>query len=113
MGKLQNSVEDGKLRLTDGAEIPVLLGACTSGTQMPKKNNLPVSEGYVGDKKVTVLCDTGCTSVVLRRSLATMDQMTDKKWSSALIDRTIRRLPVAKLQVDTPYYKGELYAMCV
>ena len=113
MGKLQSSVEDGKLRLADGAEIPVLLGACKCGAQMPRKNNLSVSEGYVGDKKVTVLCDTGCTSAVVRRSLVTMDQMNDKKWSCALIDRTIRILPVANLQVDTPYYKGELYAMCV
>ena len=113
MDKLQSSVEDGKLRLADGAEIPILLGVCKSGAQMPKKNNLPVSEGYVGDKKVTVLCDTGCTSAVVRRSLVTIDQMTDKKWSCALIDRTIRSLPVAKFQVDTPYYKGELYAMCV
>ena len=47
---------------------------------MPKRNNLPVSEGYVGDKKVTVLRDTGCTSAVVCRSLVTMDQMTDKKW---------------------------------
>ena len=92
MDKLQSSVEDGKLRLADGAEIPVLLGACKSGAQMPKKNNLPMSEGYVGDKKVTVLRDTGCTSALVRRSLVTMDQMTDKKWSCALIDRTIRRL---------------------
>ena len=88
MGKLQSSVEDGKLQLADGAEIPVLLGACRSGTQMPKKNNLPVSEGCVGDKKVTVLHDSGCTSAVVHRSLVTMDQMTDKKWSCALIDRT-------------------------
>ena len=113
MDKVQSTVEDGKLRLADGDEIPVLLGACKSGVQMPKRNNLPVSEGYVGGKKVTVLRDTGCTSAVVRRSLVTMDQMTDKKWLCALIDRTIRRLPVAKLQVDTPYYKGELYAMCV
>ena len=42
MGKLQSSVEDGKLQLADGAEIPVLLGACKSGAQMPKRNNLPV-----------------------------------------------------------------------
>ena len=42
-----------------------------------------------------------------------MDQMTDKNWSCSLIDRTIRRLPVAKIPVDTPYYKRELYAMCV
>ena len=113
LGKLQSFVEDGKLRLADGAEIPVLLSACKSGVQMPKRNNLPVSEGYVGDKKVTVLCDTGCTSAVVRRRLGTMDQMTDKKWSCALIDRTIHRLPAAKLQVDTPYYRGELYAMCL
>ena len=113
MGKLQSSVEDGKLRLVDGAEIPVLLGACKSGAQMPRRNNLPVSEGYVGDKKVAVIRDTGCTSAVVRRSLVTMVQMTDKKWSCAVTDRTICRLPVAKLQVDTPYYKGELCAMCV
>ena len=54
MGKLQSSVENGKLRLADGAEIPLLLGACKSRAQMPKRNNLPVSEGYVGDKKVSV-----------------------------------------------------------
>ena len=95
MGKLQSSVEDGKLRLADGAEIPVLLGACKSVALMPRRNNLPMSEGYVGDKKVTVLRDTSCTSAVVRRSLVTMDQMTDKKWSCALIDTTIRRLPVA------------------
>ena len=112
MGKLQSSVEDGKLRLADGAEIPILLGACKSGAQMPKRNNLPVSEGYVGDKKVMVLCDTGCTSAVVRRSLVTMDQMPDKKWSYALIDRTIRRLPVANLQVDTHTIK-ENYMQCV
>ena len=107
MDKLQSSVEDGKLRLADGTEIPVLLGARKSGAEMP------VSEGYVGDKKVTVLRDTGCTSAVACGSLVTIYQMTAKKWSCALIDRTIRRLPVAKLRVDTPYYKGELYAMYV
>ena len=73
MGKLQSSVEDGKLKLADGSEIPVLLGACKSGSQMPKRNNLPVSEGYVGDKTVTVLYDTGCTSAVVLKSLVTMD----------------------------------------
>ena len=76
MSKQQSSVEDGKLWLADGAEILVLLGACKSGAQIPKKNNIPVSESYVGDKKVTVLRDTGCTSAVVRRSLVTMDQMT-------------------------------------
>ena len=113
MGKLQSSAEDGKLRFADCAEIPVLLGACKSGAQMPKRNNLLVSEAYVGNKKVTVLHDTGCTSAVVHRSLVAMDQMTNKKWLCALIDRTICRVPVAKLQVNTPYYKGELYAMCV
>ena len=90
MGKLQSSVEDGKLQLAGSVEIPVLLGACKSGAQMPKRNNLPMSEGYVGDKKVTALRDTGCTSAVVRRSLVTMDQMTDEKWLCSLIDRTIR-----------------------
>ena len=68
MDKLQSSVEDGKPRLADGAEIPVLLGACKFGVQMPKRNNLPVSDGHVGDKKVALLCDTGCTSAVVCRS---------------------------------------------
>ena len=30
-----------------------------------------------------------------------------------LIDRTVRKLPIGRVNVDTPYYKGELESMCM
>ena len=51
--------------------------------------------------------------MVVKATLVTKGQMTGKNWTCAFIDRTLRRLPVAKIKVDTPYYKGKLKAMCV
>ena len=30
-----------------------------------------------------------------------------------LIDGTVQKFPIARVSVDTPYYKGELEAMCM
>ena len=53
--------ENGFINLSNTTKVPVLSAACSSkGTR-----RLPVTEGLVGDKKVTVLRDTGCTGVVV------------------------------------------------
>jgi len=30
-----------------------------------------------------------------------------------LIDGTVRRVPVAKIEIDTPYYSGQVKAVCM
>jgi hypothetical protein len=43
----------------------------------------------------------------------TPEQLTGKEHYCVLIDGTIRRFPIARIQVDTPYYSGEVEAMCM
>ena len=62
-------------------------------------------------KKVKVLRDTGCTTAAVKTSLVLDHQFTGKETSCILIDGTQRRFPLARIQVDTPYYTGEVEAM--
>ena len=39
--------------------------------------------------------------------------MTDKVYSCKLIDSTLRHYAGAKIQLDTPYYIGEVEVMCM
>ena len=72
-----------------------------SGRLMP--NNVPVD----------VLRDTGCDTCVVRHDLVQPHQFTGKHQSVVMIDRTVRTFPVAKVEVDSPYFTGEIEALCV
>jgi len=62
--------------------------------------------------RLSVLRDTGCSTVVVRRGLV-KDQLTGKNEMCFLIDGTIRHTPVAKIEIDTPIYKGKVKAVCM
>ena len=72
-----------------------------SGRLMP--SNIPVS----------VLRDTGCTTCVIKSDLVKQEQMTNEKQAVILIDGTTRQFPVAKVSVDSPYFSGEVRALCM
>ena len=55
-----------------GQQHPVIADACQSSC----KNNMPVSEGLLENQPVKVLRDSGCTTVVVRRSLVPEDRLT-------------------------------------
>jgi hypothetical protein len=74
---------------------------------------MPVCQGYVGEVKVETLRDTGCSGVAVKHELVTPEQLTGKEHYRVLIDGTIGRSPIARIQVDTPYYSGEVEAMCM
>lgn len=64
-------------------------------------------------KPVSVLRDTGCSTVVVRRSLVDEDQLTGSNETCVLIDGTIRRVPVAEVTLNTPFFKGTIKAVCM
>ena len=72
-----------------------------------------VCKGYVGENLVKVLRDTGCTGAAIRKELVSDDQMTGKEIFCVLIDGTLRKFPVAMVTVDTPYFVGDIEAMCM
>ena len=92
-----------------GQQHPVIADACQSSC----KKNMPVSEGLLENQPVKVLRDSGCTTVVVRRSLVPEDRLTGQEERCVLIDGTVRRNPVAQIHLDTPYYTGLTTAVCM
>ena len=93
-----------------GKHHPVIADACQSQEGC---HRMPTAKGTVEGRPVTVLRDTGCSSVVVRRSLVPDSKLTGQEAVCSLIDGTIRRTPVAKIFVQTPYYTGLTTAVCM
>lgn len=85
----------------------------TSATGHKISSSMPVGKGMLGSKFVTVLRDTGCSGVVVKTSLVDEDCFLDRYQNCLLADGTSIRVPLAKLDVNTPYYKGEVIAWCM
>ena len=72
------------------------------------KSRLPTAEGTVNGRKVEVLHDTGCTCCTVKRSLVSDDQLIGKESYVTLIDETTQRYPLAVIDVDCPFFTGNL-----
>jgi transposase InsO family protein len=97
------------IELKCGCRIPVVADACST----ERRQRMPVSEGYINGKKVSVLRDSGCSTVVVRRSLVDDSLLTGAETVCVLIDGTVRRTPVANIEIDTKFYKGKIDAVCM
>ena len=97
------------LELKSGEKIKVLNGACMAEI----KDYLPVLSGKVGGEKVEVLRDTGCSGVIIRRELKEETDFTGEIRHIMTVDRSIKRAPIAKAEVDTPFYVGTVEALCL
>ena len=78
-----------------------------------KMSSMPTTEGKIGQSRVSVLRDTGCSGVVVKKSLVTASQYTGKEQTCILADGSKISVPLARLFVDTPYFTGEVDAWCM
>ena len=90
-----------------GKALPLISAACTL------EQSMPVRQGVVGNQPVTVLRDTGCSTVVVRRDIVTDGQLGGRVQPCVLLDGTVRRVPVACIKVDTPFFSGKIEALCM
>ena len=74
---------------------------------------MPTAVGTVNGKEVRVLRDTGCTGVVVRRSLVSDGQMLNKQSGVTLINNYKQRCPVARINIDCPFLRGSTDALCI
>ena len=74
---------------------------------------IPVTPGRVGQHSVSVLRDSGCSGVVIRRDLVSDDQLTGEVKTCILIDGTARQVPVAVVPVSTPFFTGKTEVLCM
>ena len=114
VGELDDCVQGGYMKLACGNKLPVISGACSNARHTSNKRpDMPIRQGKLGEKMISTLRDTGCSGVVVRSGLVTDSQYTGKSHMCLLIDGTVRKVPVAKIQVDTPYYVGDVEALCM
>ena len=97
------------LGLKTEEKIKVLNGACVAEI----KDNLPVLSGKVRNKKVEVSRDTGCSRIITRRELVDETDFTGEMGHIMTVDRTIKWAPMAKVEVDLPFYVGNVEALCL
>ena len=70
-----------------------------------------VCKGLANKKTVSVLRDKGCTMAAIKKNFVQDHQLTGEETPCVLIDGTQRKFPLAKVDVDTPYYTGQVEAM--
>ncbi|XP_071510123.1 uncharacterized protein [Diadema antillarum] len=98
-----------RVQLPCGHSLPMLSAACSENVV----RKMPVVIGAVGGKQATVLRDSGCSSAVIREDLVDKSQLTGEENTCVLIDGTVRKLPIAMINVDTPYFTGSIEALCM
>ena len=72
---------------------------------------LPTSPCLLNNQETTLLRDTGCTGVVVHKRLIKEGQYTGINKLILMIDGSIKRVPVAKVNLDCAYFTGEVEAM--
>ena len=60
-----------------------------------------------------VLQDTGCSGVIIGRKLVDETDFTGETRHIMTVDRTIKRTPITRVKVDTPFYVGTVKALCL
>ena len=85
----------------------------SKGTCHFPRSRLLTAVGTVNGKEVRVLKDTGCTGVVVRRSLVSDGQMLNKPSGVTLINNYKQRCPVARINIDCPFFRGTTDALCI
>ena len=110
--EIRACIKDDKLLLASGKKIPIVSNACLEPLA-GERLKMPVVKGRVGEKTVDVLRDTGCSGIVVKKNLVSEDQLTGDFNVMLLIDNTARKVTIARITVDTPYFKGQVEAQCL
>ncbi|MCG8044622.1 MAG: RNase H-like domain-containing protein [Candidatus Thiodiazotropha endolucinida] len=74
-------------------------------------NGLKIMNGFVDDKPVTVLRDTGCTAIFISENLAEQKEVSGKEKDVILADGSTRKCKEVRIKLDTPYICGNVDAL--
>ena len=100
--EVEACIQNDQLLLACGKKVPLLTNPCVEPLIGVRSKMLFVKV-RVGEKTVDVLRDTGCSGVVVKKDLVGEDQFTGDFNVMLLIDNTARKVPIARIHVDTPY----------
>lgn len=81
--------------------------------QMATKYQMPVLQGLLFGKPVSVLRDTGSNTTVVRRSLVPDEVLTGAMTTVFLADGSRIKVPEAKVEIFSPYFSGTVIVKCM
>ena len=112
--KINSDVGKGQAKFSSHhSSSEVLPRKDSKGTCHFPRSRLPTAIGTVNGKEVRVLRDTGCTGVVVRRSLVSDGQMLNKQSGVTLINNYNQRCPMARINIDCPFFRGNTDVLCI
>ncbi|GFS10679.1 hypothetical protein ElyMa_006651900 [Elysia marginata] len=79
----------------------------TMGTSTCSTPRMPVTKGRVNEKTCTVLRDTGCSSVLVKRGLIAGSVPYTGKTTVRLADGGEKSVPTASVYIDCAYFRGK------
>ena len=82
-----------------------------AGFSSSSPNNMPVTDGLVGTHQVRTLRDSGCSSAVVGAKFVSEEQYTGRTVLCWIITGECVRVPIARIQVSTPFIEGNIEAM--
>ena len=110
---LTDAVNYSQATTNERGMVKTSVGSPIKVSSVSSLSEMSTVQGFVGEKPVEVLRDTGCSGVIVSKDLVPESAYTGRSQTMVMVDYSSRVVPEVKVSIDTPYYKGEVLALCV
>ena len=110
---LSDAVNYSQATTNEREMVKTSVGSPIKVSSVSSLSEMSTVQGFVGEKPVEVLRDTGCSGVIVSKDLVPESAYTGRSQTMVMVDYSSRVVPEVKVSIDTPYYKGEVLALCV
>ena len=110
---LTDAVNYSQATTNEREMVKTSVGSPIKVSSVSSLSEMSTVQGFVGEKPVQVLRDTGCSGVIVSKDLVPESAYTGRSQTMVMVDYSSRVVPEVKVSIDTPYYKGEVLALCV
>ena len=110
---LTDAVNYSQATTNEREMVKTSVGSPIKVSSVSSLSEMSTVQGFVGEKPVEVLRDTGCSGVIVSKDLVPESAYTGRSQTMVMVDYSSRVVREVKVSIDTPYYKGEVLALCV
>ena len=110
---LTDAVNYSQATTNEREMVKTSVGSPIKVSSVSSLSEMSTVQGFLGEKPVEVLRDTGCSGVIVSKDLVPESAYTGRSQTMVMVDYSSRVVPEVKVSIDTPYYKGEVLALCV
>ena len=110
---LTDAVNYSQATTNEREMVKTSVGSPIKVSSVSSLSEMSTVQGFVGEKPVEVLRDTGCSGVIVSKDLVPESAYTGRSQTMVMVDYSSSVVPEVKVSIDTPYYKGEVLALCV